>query len=158
MLYNIYNMTIQEKIKEDMKSAMKAREEVKLSVLRSLISAFTNESITLGNKPNEPLSDENALKVINRASKQRKDSIEQFEKGGRPELAESEAEELKVIEEYLPEMMSEEEITKVVEDKKAELGINSPEQFGQLIGAVMGELKGKADGGIVKKIVEESLK
>jgi uncharacterized protein YqeY len=151
-------MTISEKIKEDMKVAMKAKEETRLSVLRGLISAFTNESITLGNKPNDPLSDEDALKVINRAAKQRKDSIEQFEKGGRPELAESEKAELEIIEEYLPEMMSEEDVKKVVEAKKEELGINSQEQFGQLIGAVMGELKGKADGGVVKKIIEESLK
>jgi uncharacterized protein YqeY len=158
MLYNISNMTISEKIKEDMKTAMKAKEEVRLSVLRGLMSAFTNESITLGNKPDEPLSDEQAMAVINRASKQRKDSIEQFESGGRPELAEAEKEELKVIEEYLPEMMSEEEVKKVVEAKKEELGVNSPEKFGQLIGAVMGELKGKADGGVVKKVVEEVLK
>lgn len=152
------NMTIQEKIKEDMKAAMKAKEEVRLSVLRGLISAFTNESIILGKKPNDPLSDENALNVIIRASKQRKDSIDQFEKGGRLELAEAEAEELKIIEEYLPEMMSEDEVKKVVENKKTELGINSPEQFGQLIGIVMKELKGKADGGVVKKVIEESLK
>ncbi|HMP67123.1 MAG TPA: GatB/YqeY domain-containing protein [Candidatus Paceibacterota bacterium] len=150
-------MTIQEKIKEDIKSAMKARDEVRLSVLRGLSASFINELVTLKRTPQDKLSDEEALKVITRASKQRKDSIEQFEKGGRPELAESEKSELKIIEEFLPTLMSEQDIRAYVLAKKDEMGINSKEQFGQFMGAVMSGLKGKADGGLVKKIIEESL-
>lgn len=150
-------MTIQEKIKEEMKEAMKAREEVRLSVLRSLISAFTNESVVLGNKPSDPLSDEDAMNILIRASKQRKDSIEQFEKGGRKELADSEREELAIIEEYLPEKMGDDEIRNYILEKKDEMSIDSPEDFGQLMGAVMVGLKGKADGSVVKKIIDELL-
>ena len=150
-------MTIQEKIKADMKQAMKDKDQVKLSVTRGLISAFTNELVATGKTPQTPLDDESALKVITRTSKQRKDSIEQFEKGGRPELAEAEKAELVILESYLPELMSEEEIRKVVEAKKAELGVSDKSEMGKFIGAVMGELKGKADGALVKKVVEESL-
>jgi len=150
-------MTIQEQIKEDMKQAMREKNEAKLSVTRGLISSFTNELVASGKTPQDPIDDEAAMTVINRAAKQRKDSIEQFEKGGRPELAESEKAELAVLEEYLPEMMSKEEIKKVVDAKKEALGITDKSGIGQLIGAVMGELKGKADGGDVKKVVEESL-
>jgi uncharacterized protein YqeY len=150
-------MTIQEQIKEDMKGAMKSKDEARLSVTRGLISSFTNELVASGKTPQDPIDDENALIVITRAAKQRKDSIEQFEKGGRPELAESEKAELAVLEEYLPEMMSEEEIKKVVDAKIDALGISDKSDMGKLIGAVMSELKGKADGSDVKKVVEESL-
>lgn len=150
-------MTIQEKVREDMKQAMKDKNSVKLSVMRGLVTAFTNELVAIGKTPQDVLSDEEALKVINRAAKQRKDSIEQFEAGGRPELAEAEKEELVFIEEFLPEMMSEDEVRKIAEAKKTELGIESKEQFGQLMGAVVGATKGQADGSVVKKIVEELL-
>jgi len=150
-------MTIQEQIKEDLKESMKAKNAVKTGVLKGFISEFTNESVKLGRTPQDPLSNEESLGVIKRLSKQRKDSIEQFEKGGRPELAESEKAELLVIEEYLPEMMSEEEVRAHVSKKKDELGIESPEQFGQLMGAVMADLKDKADGSVVKKVIDESL-
>jgi uncharacterized protein YqeY len=150
-------MTIQEQIKEDMKTAMKAKESEKVTALRGLMAAFTNELVSLGKTPQDSLGDEEALVVLNRAAKQRKDSIEQFEKGGRPELAANEKAELEIIEDYLPEMMSEEEVRAYVLSKKDEMGIDSADQFGQLMGAVMGGLKGKADGALVKKVIEESL-
>jgi len=150
-------MTIHEQIKDELKESMKARNAIKTGVLKSFVSEFTNESIKLGNTPQDPLQDVDALNVIKRLSKQRKDSIEQFQKGGRPELAETEKAELMIIEEYLPERMSEEEVRAHVLQKKDEMNITSPDQFGQLIGAVMGDLRDKADGGVVKKVVEESL-
>jgi hypothetical protein len=149
-------MSLQQQIKDGIKDAMKAREEVKLSVLRSLSAAFTNELVTKGRKPIDELSDEEALAVITRASKQRKDSIEQFEKGGRPELAESEKAELAVIEAFLPTLMTEDEIKIVVDAKKIELSATDKSKMGMFVGAVMKDLKGKADGALVKKIVEES--
>lgn len=151
-------MTIQEQIREDLKKSMKAKDAVKTSVLKNFTAAFINESVTLGRKPQEPLSNEEALGVIKRLAKQRKDSIEQFEKGGRADLVEVEKNELSVIEQYLPEMMSEEEVRAHVMQKKDELGIDTPEKFGQLMSAVMKTLKDKADGAIVKKIIEEVLK
>jgi uncharacterized protein YqeY len=150
-------MTIQEQIKDDLKESMKAKNTVKTGVLKGFISEFTNESVKLGRTPQDPLSDAESLSVIKRLSKQRKDSIEQFEKGGRPELAESEKAELAIIEEYLPEMMSEEEVRAHVLQKKDEMNISSADQFGQLMGAVMADLKDKADGGVVKKVIEEAL-
>jgi len=147
-------MKLHEKIKEDMKAAMLAKDELKLMTLRGLLSAFTNELVAQKKKPTEMLDDEAVLRVINRASKQRKDSIEQFEKGGRPELAESEKAELEIIQEYLPQMMSIDEIRKVAEAKKSEMGIDDESKKGQLMGAIMKELKGKADGGDVKEVVE----
>jgi len=149
-------MSLQQQIKDGIKDAMKSKEEVRLAVLRSLSAAFTNELVAKGRKPIDELSDEEVLAVITRASKQRKDSIDQFIKGGRPELAESEQAELTIIESYLPTLMSEDEIKNIVTTKKAEMNIVDKTQLGMFIGAVMKDLKGKADGSLVKKIVEES--
>jgi hypothetical protein len=149
-------MSLQQEIKDGIKDAMKAKEEVKLSVLRSFSAAFTNELLTKGRKPTDELSDEEVLAVITRASKQRKDSIDQFIKGGRPELAESEQSELVVIEAYLPTLMGEDEIKTIVLAKKAEMNIADKSQLGMFVGAVMKDLKGKADGALVKKVIDES--
>ena len=149
-------MSLQQEIKDGIKDAMKAKEEVKLSVLRSFSAAFTNELLTKGRKPTGELSDEEVLAVITRASKQRKDSIDQFIKGGRPELAESEQSELVVIEAYLPTLMGEDEIKTIVLAKKAEMNIADKSQLGMFVGAVMKDLKGKADGALVKKVIDES--
>ena len=149
-------MTIQEKIKEEMKLAMKEKNQTKLLVTRSLISAFTNELVANGMTPQTPISDEMAIKVIIKAAKQRKDSVEQFENGGRPDLAEKEKEELAILDAYLPKLLSEEEIKIVVDRKKTDLGVIDKTEIGKLIGSVMQELKGKADGNLVKNIVENS--
>ena len=141
-------------IRDEMIAAMKGREEVKLRVLRTLIAAFTNELVAQKKKPDEVLDDEGALAVIKRAVKQRLDSIEQFSKGGRNDLVEVEKEELEVLSGYLPEMMGKEEILKVAQAKKQELGIEDKAKMGILMGAVMKELKGKADGGDVKEVVD----
>jgi len=148
---------IQAEIKEDIKKAMKAKDSLRLSVLRSLSASFTNETIAKGKKPDESLADADALAVIKRASNQRKDAISQFRDGGREDLAVGEEAELQILMEYLPTQMSEEEIRKVVEEKKASLNIDDKAKMGILIGAVMKEVGEKADGSAVKKIVEEVL-
>ncbi len=150
-------MTIQENIKDGIKGAMKAKDEVRLLVLRGLTAAFVNELVNLKRMPQDALTDEEAMVVINRAAKQRKDSIEQFEKGGRQDLAGNEKAELEIIAEFLPTLMSEEEVKKFVLAKKEEMGVTGKEQLGKFMGAVMSGLKGKADGSVVKKIVEEVL-
>lgn len=149
-------MSIHESIKAGIKDAMKAREEVKLRTLRSLTTAMTNEVVSKKRKPDEFLTDEEALAVLKRSANQRKDSIEQFEKAGRMELAEPEKAELAVIESFLPAQMSREEIAVVVKAKIAELNADKS-KAGQLTGAVMKELKGQADGGEVKAVVDELL-
>jgi len=141
-------------IRSEMVAAMKAREEIKLRVLRGLITAFTNELVSQKKKPDEKLDDDTALSVIKRAVKQRLDSIKQFEEGGRDDLAEIEKGELEVLSAYLPETMSREDILKVAEAKKQELKVDDKAKVGILMGAVMAELKGKADGKDVKEVVD----
>ena len=147
-------MTLQETIKGQIKEALLAKQTLRLSVVRSLVSGFTNELVAKQKKPTDVLTDEEAMAVIKRQVKQRKDSIEQFTKGGRPELAESEQAELSVLETYLPQMMSHEEIKKIALAKKAEMGITDKNSAGKLMGAVMKEAKGQADGADVKAVVE----
>jgi len=146
-----------QQIKSSLKEAMIAKDAVKLSVIRGLLSAFTNELVAKGRTPQDQLTDEEVIAVISRASKQRKDSIQQFVDGGRPELAESEKAELAILESYLPAQMSKEEIVAFVAKKKAELGITDKSKAVDLIKAVMPELKGKADGKLVKEAIDEAL-
>lgn len=134
---------------------MMAKDAVRLSVVRNMISAFTNELVATGKTPQDMLDDAGVLKVIKRLSNQRKDSIEQFVKGGRPELAESEQAELAILEKYLPTLMSREEIKVVALAKKEALGVTDKSKAGQLTGVIMKDLAGKADGGDVKAVVDE---
>jgi len=139
--------------------AMKARDAVKLSVLRGLLASFTNELVAKGRKPDEILSDDEVLSLISRAVKQRKDSIEQFEKGGRKDLADVEKAELVILETYLPVQMSREEIETYVKNKLADP--TTPEALrgdkNRMIGLVMKKLKGKADGTVVKDVLDNLL-
>lgn len=150
-------MTLHETIKGELKEALKAKDEVRLRTVRGILTSFTNELVATGKKPQDVLGDEDAIKVITRLAKQRKDSIEQFQSGGRQDLADNEAAELKVLEAYLPQMMSREEIRPIVQAKIAELGVADKAGIGKLLGALMKDLKGKADGGDVKAIAEELL-
>ncbi|NNM83975.1 GatB/YqeY domain-containing protein [Candidatus Parcubacteria bacterium] len=150
-------MTIHETLKKSIPDAMRARDEVRLRTLRSLITAMTNEVVAKKRKPDEFLTDEEAAVVLKRASNQRKDSIEQFEKASRNDLAEPEKLELAIIESYLPSLMSREEITVLAKAKMAELGVSNKADAGKFTGALMKELKGKADGGDVKAVVDSLL-
>lgn len=150
-------MTIQTDIKEQIKEAMKAKDQVKLGVVKGLSAAFVNELVNLRRAPDGELSDEEALTVIRRAVKQRKDSIDQFVSGGRPELAEDEKAELAVLEQYLPAMMSKDDVIKAVKAKMDEMGPIDKSKAGMFMGSVMKDLKGKADGDIVKAAIDELL-
>ena len=147
---------IHQQIKDEIKEAMKAKDTVKLAVVRSLVTAFTNELVAKGKKPDEMLTDEEALAVIKRASKQRQDSINQFREGGREDLVASEEAELKIIAAYLPAQMSREEIEKIAKAKITELNADKS-KLGVLVGAVMKETKGTADGNLVKEVLESLL-
>ena len=136
---------------------MKNKEEIKLNVLRAILTALTNELVANKRKPSEILEDDKALRVIQRMTRQRKDSIEQFKKGGRADLVQKEKEELVFIEPFLPKMLSRKEIEKVALTKKAELKIEDKSKTGILMGAVMKELQGKVEGKDVKEIVEKLL-
>jgi len=145
---------LHQQIKDEIKKAMLAREADKLRALRNISAALTGEVMAKGKKPDELIDDDGAIVVLKRLAKQRKESIEQFTIGNRPEKAEEEKSELAVIESFLPAQMSREEILKIAEAKKVELGITDKTKFGQLMGAVTKETKGGADGALVKEVVE----
>ncbi len=145
---------LHEQIKNQIKEAMMAKDTVRLETLRGMSAAFTNDLVAKGKKPNEMLSDEEALTVITRLSKQRKDSIEQFKKGGREDLVKEEEAQLAILETYLPKMMDKSEVEKIVKAKKEELGITDATKKGMLMAGVMKDLKGKADGTVVKEVVD----
>ncbi|MDB5195370.1 MAG: hypothetical protein JWO84_554 [Parcubacteria group bacterium] len=150
-------MSIHETIKAGIPEALKARDEVKLRTYRSLSTAMTNEVVAKKRKPDEFLTDEDALAVLKRAANQRKDSIEQFTNAGRTELALPEAQELSIIESLLPTQMTRDEIEVIAKAKLAETGPIDKSGMGKFMGALMQELKGRADGGDVKAVVDSLL-
>jgi len=147
-------MSLHEQIKSELKEALKAKEQVRLRTVRSMLTAFTNELVATSRTPQHMLEDAEVLAVIKRLAKQRKESIVQYEAASRPELAAPEKEELLVLESYLPKLLSVEEIRPIAEAKKAALGITDKAKMGMLVGAVMKELSGQADGNDVKLVVE----
>lgn len=151
-------MSIKDQILTDIKKAMKAKDSDQLRVLRSIKSKLMEKEISerKGGEGDE-ISDEQATEVLLKAAKQRRESIEQFEEGGRTDLAEKEKTELDVIESYLPEMMSEEEVRNAVKQKIEELGASTMSDMGKVMGVLMNELKGKAEGSTVSKVVKEEL-
>ncbi len=144
-------------IRTDMKEAMKARDDLRKETLRGALSAFTNELVAKGRKPTEELTEEEAVVVLKRLAKQRKEAAEQYTNGGRPDLAEKEFSELAILEVYLPQMASAEDIEKVAREKKTELGITDGAGAGKLTGAVMKAFAGTADGGVVREVVAKLL-
>ena len=145
---------MQEQIKAAIKPAMIAKDTVRLGTLRMLLAAFTNELVTQGRPPTDPLSDEDCMKVIKCLAKQRKDSIEQFISGGREDLAIDEKAELAIIEELLPAQMTEEEVEARVKAKLVESPLD-PTKKGQFVGTMMKELGDTADGAMVKAVIDK---
>ncbi|MES2668614.1 MAG: GatB/YqeY domain-containing protein [Patescibacteria group bacterium] len=150
-------MTLHQTIKAGIPDALRARDEIRLRTLRSLATLMTNEVVAKKRKPDEFLTDEEALAVLKRASNQRKDSIEQFDAAGRSELSVPEKEELAVIASFLPEQLSHDEIEAIVRAKMLELGVSEKKDAGKFTGAVMQEIKGRADGASVKAVIDRLL-
>lgn len=146
-------MTLAE-LQENLKQAMLAKEELKVSVLR-MLKAEVMKIQTDGT--GTEITPELLQTLIQKMIKQRKDAFEQFTTGGRPELAEKEQAEIALLMVYLPEQMSEDAVRAEVRATKEALGVTDKSGVGKLMGALMGKLKGKADGGLIKKIVEEEL-
>ncbi len=146
-------MGLLEQIGVEIKKAIKNRDDVILRTLRMLKSDIMYEKT----KGTEDLSDDKILEIIIRASKKRKEAIEEYKKAGRDDLAEKELSELKIIEKYLPKQFTEEEIQDIIEKKIDELGEITKKDFGKIMGILMKDLKGKADGEIVKRILNEKL-
>jgi hypothetical protein len=162
-------MALKEKINQDFKDAFKAKEELKVSVLRLLNSAIKNKEVEKRTRLSKTvtdsaklekqsqLSDEEVLAVLGAEAKRRKDSIEQYQQGGRPELASREEAESQILAAYLPEQMGEEELRQIVAESIKESGAAGVQELGKVMKVLMPRVKGKADGGLVNKIVKEEL-
>lgn len=144
---------MQDTITTDLVAAMRAKDSLKVDVLRGLKAAFTNELVATKRKPTDPLPDEDVTAVIRREVKKRKESSEAFRAGNRTELADKEDSERVILEAYLPALMSKDDIRKIVEAKKVEMGVTDKKDMGKFMGAVMKDLAGKADGADVKEII-----
>jgi uncharacterized protein YqeY len=149
-------MSLKERMSTDLKTAMKSGDKLRLETLRTLRAVLLEKEIEKrGSGPG--MTPEDELTVLTGAAKRRKESIEQFRNGGRPELADQEEQELKIIQEYLPKPMGEDEITAVIRGAIAETGASSPADFGKVMPLVMKQVKGKADGKLVQELVKKLL-
>ncbi|MEI5988736.1 hypothetical protein A5881_000223 [Enterococcus termitis] len=146
-------MSLLTTLNDDIKTAMKSKDKDTLSVLRMLKAAIQNEQI----KANRDLDGEEELTVLSREMKQRRDSLSEFEKAGRDDLADKVKIEIAIVEKYMPKQLSEEEIHQIVQTAIDQTGATSPKEFGIVMGAVMPKVKGKADGNQVNAIVKELL-
>jgi uncharacterized protein len=149
-------MTLQQRVDSDLKEAMRAKDATKLGVLRMLKSALKYAAIAKSGAEAE-LSDSEAVQVIRKQAKQRQDSIESFEKGGRAELADKEKEELVILNTYLPQGMSPDELAKVVRETVAELGATSKAQMGAVMKALQAKAGGRVDGKTLSTEVQKQL-
>ena len=146
-------MNLLEKIEVDLKNAMKAGDTVRAGTLKMLKSDIAYEK----GKTGKELTDELIIDIVSRSAKRRRDSIKEFQKGNRQDLVDKETKELAIVEEYLPKQMSEEEIDKHISEKLASLGAVTQKDIGRVMGEIMKELKGKADGGVVKTILSKKI-
>lgn len=144
---------LQDQIGADLITAMKAKDALKVEVFRGLKSAFTNELVATKRMPTDQLPDADALNVIKREVKKRKEAAEAFRTGDRAELADKEEQERAILEAYLPPTMPKEEILKIALAKKLEMGVTDKKDMGKFMGAVMKDLAGRADGNDVKDVV-----
>ncbi|MBI2022885.1 GatB/YqeY domain-containing protein [Candidatus Daviesbacteria bacterium] len=144
---------MEQQLKDELKKAQLKRDEIKVSTLRLLISEINNARIQKGSE----LEENDIIAVVKREAKKRKEAIEAYTTGGNTDAAAKEEAELKILEAYLPEEMSEEELTQIVEDVINELGAKSISDMGRVIGGVMGKVEGRADGGRVSAIVRDKL-
>lgn len=150
-------MSVYQTILADLKEAMRKRDSKRLNVLRSLKAAILQKEISERKGGEGSLSDEQVKAVLMKSAKQRKESIDQYEKYDRNDLAEKEKEELEIIESYLPKMLNEDQIREVVDNVIKETGASSSNDMGKVMGKVMPKLKGKADGAVINKVVKEQL-
>jgi uncharacterized protein YqeY len=149
-------MALEEQIMNDMKAALLGGNRFEGDTLRNLKAAILNEKVAAGTR-DEPMSDEAVEKIVAREVKKRRESIKLYEENGRPELAESEKNEVAVLEKYLPQMMSEDEVIAVIDKVIAGMGDMTMQQMGQVIGAVKAKVGNTADGALVAKLVKEKL-
>lgn len=149
-------MALKEKISEDLKAAMKSGDKLRLETLRTMRAALMEKEIDLRGQKKEVTPDDE-IATLNSAAKKRKESIEQFQAAGRMELVEQESAELKIIQEYLPKQMDEDEIKSVIEEIVNATGASGAADFNKIMPQVMKQLKGKADGKLIQGLVKQRL-
>jgi uncharacterized protein YqeY len=146
-------MSLLERLNNDMKQAMKNKEKDKLSVIRMIKASLQNEAIKLGHE----LAEEDELTILSREVKQRKDSLHEFDKAGRADLVDKLRTELTYVELYMPKQLTEEELSEIVSETISEVGATSKAEMGKVMAAIMPKVKGKADGSLVNKLVQQHL-
>ena len=146
-------MSLKEKLLSNMKEAMKSKDSVKLGTVRSVISAVKNQEIELKKELNE----EEILTIVSREVKKRKEAAVLYEKGNRPELKDKEIQEMKILQTYLPEQVSEKDLRHRIQEVIAETGAEGMKDFGKIMKTLVPEFKGKADNGLIKELANEYL-
>ena len=146
-------MTLKEKLLSDMKEAMKSKDSLRLGTIRSVISAVKNREIDL----RKDLDEEEILAIVSREVKKRKEAANLYEKGKRPELKDKEIQEMKILQTYLPEQVSEEDLRERIQEVIAETGAESMKDFGKIMKTLVPEFKGKADNALIKELTNEYL-
>ncbi len=144
---------MKERISQDIKKALKAKEVLRLSTLRMALADFQKKEKEKG----VPVKGEEAIQIIQSMIRKRKDSVEQYRKAQREELAQKEEQEITILTEYLPEQISEEQIRELVIKTISELGVTGPKEMGRVMGSLVKQLSGKTDGGTISRIVKEEL-
>ncbi len=151
-------MTLKDRISEDIKTAMKAKDKVRLETVRSIKKLILEKETSVRPQGQESLTEEQEMEVLTQLAKQRRDAIEQYRQAGRDDLAAAEQQELAIIEEYLPQQLSDEEIREAIAAIIAEVGATSVKDLGKVMGPAMQRLKGRADGKKVQRFTQEALK
>ena len=146
-------MSLKEKLLSNMKEAMKSKDSVKLGTVRGVISAVKNQEIDL----KKELSEEEILTIVSREVKKRKEAAVLYEKGNRPELKDKEIQEMKILQTYLPEQVSEKDLRRGIQEVIAETGAEGMKDFGKIMKTLVPEFKGKADNSLIKELANEYL-
>jgi len=150
-------MSLKDRISEEIKIAMKAKDKIRLETVRSIKKVLLEKEVSLRPQGQESLTEDQEIEVLAQLAKQRRDSIEQYRQAGRNDLAETEAQELAIIEEYLPGQLSDEEVGAVVDEIIASVGASSVKDMGKVMGQVMQQLKGRAQGQKIQAMVKAKL-
>jgi hypothetical protein len=150
-------MSLKDRISEDIKTAMKAKDKVRLETVRSIKKVILEKEVSVRPQGQDTLTESQETEVLVQQAKQRREAIEMFRQAGRDDLVEQQVQELAIIEEYLPKQLSDEEVGVVVDEVVASVGASSIKDMGKVMGPVMQQLKGKADGQKIQAIVKAKL-
>ncbi len=150
-------MSLKDRIGEEIKSAMKAKDKIRLETVRGIKKAILEKEVALRPKGQDSLTEEQEIELLVQQAKQRRDSIEQYQQAGREDLAAKEAQELTIIESYLPQQLDDEELNAVLDEIIASVGATSAKDLGKVMGVAMKQLKGKADGKKIQALVKSKL-